>query len=280
MAFEIIDIVETKGTATGVAASLSKMRKAPALLRFSFKPAVFDELGFAEGDRFVVLLGTGEDFGIVRLQKNKAGKAKAVRREVARGAYYFSISLRHRHEFVDRTEKSSDCQWEKIDLTTIEIVLPAWADETNPERKKRIASVPASVAAGQREADRLRREQEEAEERRRQSDARDEEKEKKRLASEILDNSEPEFRASLGVTPLQREFLKLLVAKAGKTVSRDSAMMFLYPDGNYPADDKIIDVMLSHLRKKLPASVTIETIWGGGWKITGDVSSLYEQEGK
>lgn len=278
MAFEIIDIIETASVATGVSAGLAKMRNAPALLRFSIRPGVFAEMGFADGDRFVVMLGTGEDFGIVRLQKNKAGNVKAKRRETGHGGHYFSISLRHRPEFVDRIEKARECQWEKVDLTTIEIVLPAWADETNPEKRKRIAGVPSSVMAGQREADRLRREREDADKRRGEMEAREEEREKRRLVDELMNSSAPEFRTSLALTRSQKEMLTVLIAKAGRTVSRETLMQLLYDEKDSVEGDKVIDVQFSYLRKKLPPAVNIENVRGVGWKITGDTAALYEPE--
>ncbi len=278
MAFEEIEIIETSSASshhTGVSAGLVKVRKGKALLKINLRPHVFKEMGFSEADHFVPMLGTGEDFGMIRLQKNKSGKLRAKLREAAHGAKYFCINLRHRPEFIDRAEKAVTCQWEKIDLTTIEIVLPEWTDETNPTKRKRIAAEPPQVAAGRRDAERMRQEAEEAQRRREEREQRGIESEMRKVVADALKDV-PEFKTELKLTVAEADILGVLASRHGKLVTRDSLMTLVYGvDADELPEDKIIDVWISKIRPKLPLSVSIETIRGQGWRLKGDVKQLY-----
>ncbi|ASY69367.1 winged helix-turn-helix domain-containing protein [Sinorhizobium fredii] len=277
MAFEEIEIIETSTASshTGVSAGLTKVRNGKALLKINLRPHVFQEMGFSEHDHFVPMLGTGEDFGMVRLQKNKNGKLRAKHRSAAHGAQYFCISLRHRPEFVDRAEKAVPCQWEKIDLTTIEIVLPAWTDETNPTKRKRIAAEPPAIAAGRREAERMRQEAEEARRRRDELEQRGLEREMRKVVAEALKDV-PEFKSELGLSKTEAEILAVLANRHGKLVSKESLMTLVYAaDAEAVPDDKVIDVWICKIRPKLPISCMIETVRGQGWRLKGDVKQLY-----
>lgn len=277
MAFEEIEIIETSTASshTGVSAGLTKMRSGKALLKINLRPHVFQEMGFSENDHFVPMLGTGEDFGMIRLQKNKSGKLRAKLRSAAHNAQYFCISLRHRPEFVDRAEKAVPCQWEKIDLTTIEIVLPAWTDETNPNKRKRIAAEPPAVAAGRREAERLRLEQEEAARRREQLEQRGIEAEMRKVVADALKDV-PEFRSELGLSKTEAEILAVLAKRHGKLVTKESLMTLIYSgEADALPDDKVIDVWICKIRPKLPVSCSIKTLHGQGYRLQGDVRQLY-----
>ncbi|OHV85936.1 helix-turn-helix domain-containing protein [Ensifer sp. LCM 4579] len=277
MAFEEIEILTASKTAshTGVSVGLVKIRNGKALLKINFRPHVFEEMGFAESDHFVPMLGTGEDYGMIRLQKNKGGKVRAKLREASHGARYFCVNLGQRPEFVDRAEKAVPCQWEKIDLATIEIVLPAWVDETNPSKPKRIAAEPPTVAAGRREAERMRAEAQAAVRRREESELRQVQSEMRKVVADALKDV-PEFHPKLGLTVAEADVLGVLASRHGKLVSRDSLMTLIYgANADELPDDKIIDVWISKIRPKLPISVSIETVHGQGWRLKGDVKQLY-----
>jgi hypothetical protein len=71
-------------------------------------------------------------------------------------------------------------------------------------------------------------------------------------------------------TPQQRRILIYLVEAEGRTVTRRAIAETLYStrsDDDYP-DEKIIDVHISHIRKKLPETFgVIETAWGRGYRF-------------
>jgi DNA-binding winged helix-turn-helix (wHTH) protein len=279
MAFEAVDIVEAVSSKkTGVSVGLTKIKSCKALLRIMFSPAVFQEMGFVAGDRFIPLLGTGEDFGVLRLQKNKGGAVKAEERSFAHNSRYFAVSLRHRPEFVDRAERAVPCQWEKVDLVTIEIVLPKWSDETNPNRRKAIAAVPQEVRAGLVERQRQEAEQREAEERRERLAQQETAVEMTRLISDALKTDELVFKSSLNLTKNQRALMSALWRQRGKVVSRDSLMTLIYADDpEAPDSDKILDVMVSKIRKRLPPSVALTTVHGSGFRLEATARDLLEE---
>ena len=282
MPFEEIDIIETSaasGKKTGIAAGLTKMRGAPALLRFTLAPSVLDSAGFAAEDRFKALLGDGEDWGMIRLQKNKSGMIRLDARHAMGGTLYYMCSLKHRPEFVDRTEKAQPCQWEKIDLATIEIVLPAWADETNPHRKPKIKAEPPELGAARREAERLAQEAREAQARREEREREDMKDAMREVVAEALGNEDAEaLRDILKFTKTEKQVLAILCRSPGRVVSRDSMATLLYSaDSDDPPDPKIIDVYITKIRNKLPPSVSVKTVHGEGWKVTGEIRDLYEE---
>lgn len=71
----------------------------------------------------------------------------------------------------------------------------------------------------------------------------------------------------------ERRLSMALYDAQGKTVTRESLMSALYFDRTNPDEmpgDKIIDVLIFKLRKKLPDGVSIETIWGRGYRMVID----------
>lgn len=279
MAFEIIEVEEGSSSSkhTGVSVGLSKMRGGKALLKINVRPHVMAEMGFTDQDHFVPMLGSGEDFGMIRLQKNKTGKLRATHRTAAHNASYYCISLRHRPEFVDRVEKAVPCQWEKIDFTTMEIILPPWADETNPNRRKRIAGEPATIVAGRKDADRRRSEAAEADLRRSEREQQDLSREVDRVIADALKDV-PEFRGDLGLSKTETSFLSVLAKKAGRIVTKEALMTLLYADKVDDApDEKVIDVWVCKIRPKLPPGLTIDTVHGQGYRLQGDISALHSE---
>jgi len=82
-------------------------------------------------------------------------------------------------------------------------------------------------------------------------------------------------------SPREAELLGLLVKR--DIVSRETAMVVLYGDRNAPPDDKVIDVYLHHLRKKLAlVGMTIEKRSGQGWLLSAAdkaiIAAMRDQE--
>jgi hypothetical protein len=279
MAFEEVDIVEgASSEKTGVSVGLVKMRSAPAKLRVIIREETFAEMGFALADRFKLLLGSGEHHGIIRLRKDKSGTAKASERSFTGGVTAYMINLQHRAEFVDRTERAVPCQWEKIDLTTVEIILPRWADETGPKARARVPAKPSAMLAAEKEQQRKNAEQAQADERRRQRDLADLEVEALRQIKDAI-ATRREFVEGLHLSPTEDDLLRIFTARPGQLITRESIMTLLYlsrPDD--APEEKIIDVHISKIRKKLPAAVEIRTLHGQGWRLLGNVSCLFELE--
>ena len=75
----------------------------------------------------------------------------------------------------------------------------------------------------------------------------------------------------LPVTAMQTRMLGVLMKF--DLCSRERLFFALYsdrPDSNWP-DDRLIDVQISHIRKKLaPRSISIKTKWGQGWYMEAE----------
>lgn len=280
MAFEEVEVELSTAAkaASGVSAGLVKIKGSPAKLRLMIRAQTFAELGFSAEDRFVLLVGRDEDFGMIRLQKNKAGKIRAAYRKFLGASEAYQINLGRRPEFVDRTEKALPCTFEKIDLVTVEIVLPAWASETDPRAKTRIAAKPPAVVAAERDQARRDAELREAEQRRRELELREVAQEAARQTRQLMAAAKEEFRDELGLTGTEKTILEVLVGKQGKTVSRETICALAYGADVDRPDDAIINVMISKIRPKLPVTVQIKTIHGEGFKLLGVVADLFEKE--
>lgn len=136
MGFERAKIIMKPATVgTGVKVSLAKVRGNTAKMKFSFSEQVAKALGWEKGDKIEVLIGNGEHHGIIRLRKNNSvGDAELIHRKANKGDYY-QLALGNQPMFIDRTEQSRWCQFEKVEDGYVEIVLPRWADETAPAKK-------------------------------------------------------------------------------------------------------------------------------------------------
>jgi hypothetical protein len=278
MAFEEVDVIENVAAATksGISAGLVKMRSAPAKLRLTVRDTVFADLGYTLDDRFVLLLGKGEDHGIIRLRKDKSGKIKPTERNFVGGVRGVQISLGVRAEFVDQAQKATPCQFEKVDLTTVEIILPPWADETRPGKTARIASKPPAIVAAETEQARKEQEEAEARERRRQAELTEVAEEAARQTRQALRGKHREFRETLRLTATETGVLDVLVANAGRLVSKENIHQLVWGMADEMPDIKIVDVIICKIRPKLPISVSLKTIHGQGYKLTGSTADLLE----
>ncbi|TPN11715.1 hypothetical protein [Mesorhizobium sp. B2-1-2] len=121
---------------TGIKCILRKGKASPATTSFSINATIAKQASIADGDGIEVMIGDGEHHGLIRIRKNNsAADTKADGRTTGKGAF-FLIKLGHQPAFVDRSEPSAWCQWELVEDGWIEIVLPKWADETAPNRKR------------------------------------------------------------------------------------------------------------------------------------------------
>lgn len=69
-------------------------------------------------------------------------------------------------------------------------------------------------------------------------------------------------------THSEGEMLRLLARRFGKTVHRDSLYTHLYNNDDSDVNEKIIQVFICKLRKKLAGTgLEIKTAWGMGWSL-------------
>lgn len=130
---------------TGFAASMKKVRAAPAQLILTLRPAVVKQLGWQDRNRISVLLGEGEQRGLIRLAHAADGTALLLRKEAGRHAKaeYFSINLGHIAAFPDRSEAKRWVMFEALADGWVEVVLPRWADTSKPSAAPAAAPSPA-----------------------------------------------------------------------------------------------------------------------------------------
>lgn len=283
MAFEEIRVMAGPAAArSGCSASLLKMRGAPAKLIIQMRESAMEEMGFLAGDRFVALLGTAEDHGLIRLRKDASGSCVLTRREGPRGSAWWNVSLGHLPAFVDRPQKTTDCRWERIDDLTMEIVLPDWADETRPRPAKAISATPPAIGAARREDARLRREAEEVDARRAAREAAEHSEAFADLTRRLDAAQTASFHPRLRLTKSEKALLTILSDRAGRVVSKESLMLLLYGDApDEPPDEKVIDVYVCKIRPKLAGTgCSIETVWGEGFRFTGDDRALRGAEAR
>lgn len=272
---EIEPTPTTTNAHTGATVGLMKARKSKALLRVTMRRNLMEAMGFTEGDRLVALLGQDEDHGVLRLRKDKNGAFKINERNT-RNTTYWQVSLGHRPEFVDRIEAATACQWEQIDLATVEIIMPSWADETRPKIGKAISATPPSVTAGKKDVEAMASERAASDARRQQREAAEEDAAWSELKHRLDDVKTANFDTALKLTRSEKGLLTLLSDRAGRLVSKETLAMLLYADRtDDPPDEKIIDAWVCKIRPKIaPRGCQIETVWGQGFIFHGDTAAL------
>ena len=83
---------------------------------------------------------------------------------------------------------------------------------------------------------------------------------------------------ALHLTPKEYAIVEILMLKAGKTLSRDVLLNNMYSGVEEPGE-KVLDVFISYLRKKLTgagAPGAIETVRGRGFRINPTIPTLQE----
>jgi hypothetical protein len=135
---------------TGFAASLKKVKSAPAQLTLSIRPAVVKQLGWADKNRIAVLLGEGDQRGLIRLAHSGDGSAVLSRREAGKGtrSEYYIINLGHVPVFPDRSEAKRWVKFERLEDGWVEVVLPRWADPQRQPATAPAVSPALSLAQG------------------------------------------------------------------------------------------------------------------------------------
>lgn len=135
MGFERAKIeIKQASIGTGIKVSLAKVRGAEAKMKFVVSVGLAKQFGWANGDKLEILIGNGDDHGMMRFRKNNSvGDAEVVNRKSVKGDWV-SIALGRQTMFVDRAETARWCQFEELEDGWVEVVLPRWADETAPKK--------------------------------------------------------------------------------------------------------------------------------------------------
>jgi len=92
-------------------------------LRIALSKAFAERHELSNGDKFDLLIGTGDETGVVRLVRNTAGILNAA--QGAKGGFTFFCG--HVEQLGDQKRAKQYCAAEIIDAGTIEITLPPWA---------------------------------------------------------------------------------------------------------------------------------------------------------
>lgn len=74
------------------------------------------------------------------------------------------------------------------------------------------------------------------------------------------------------VTPAQSMILAQLLKRS--EITKSALHQCVQRDGSEPTDPKIVDVLVCHLRKRLPGDIKIETIWGRGYYMSPSSKAL------
>lgn len=286
-------VTRPAATGTGFAASLKRIKGAPAVLTFTLREGVAAALGWGDGDVLAVQLGEEEHHGLVRLKPDAGGSARAVRRVAggrAAGAY-LSVSLGHVPAFVNRAEPKKWCQFEALDDGWVEVVLPSWADDTGIKRT-RVAlpsaatlmiaprhggglsgRLPGDPPPGRSALDQMgvpptrgdaRRQ---AEAREAETMADDEAAEAQRMADYA--DRVADLTRLFGLTRIEALYLDCLLD--GRLKSKEALLAAGHEDGA-EVEIKIVDVFIHKLRRKLKTRlVEIETVWGQGYRMSAEM---------
>jgi hypothetical protein len=288
-----------KGTGLGVSLQRTGRGRVRAQLVFSLKPTIAEQFGWVDGDKIEVQIGTDEHHGIIRLRKSEAGSAPLAYRQSGdgrtRGGPWFRLSLGYTPMFVDRSENKRWVLFEALEEGWIEVVLPAWADETGPKAKADrprqsagIAAVarPPAISSGeltsrmmgdppkgrsalsqQRPTPELSRGQARqiAQQREAPAYALAEQAEWTRRAAE--DNVVADLMAAFSLTSSEARLVRELLD--GKLKTRMALHNATYgADPNGGPEISVIDVFISKLRKKLKIkAVEIHTVMGEGYRM-------------
>lgn len=290
-------VLKSADSGSGFAASLKKMRTAPAALSFSLRVKVADELGWRDGTMLAVQIGDGEHHGLIRLKPDDAGTAKVVRRVAGgadnkRGGPYFTVALGHLTQFVDRSEAKKWCRYDAIEDGWIEVVLPSWADETGVKRDRvalpshrtlalappaRSTAIPGDPPPGRSALDQKRLEQPKRSgggvtrgAARRLAEAREAQEHAvlEQVEAEAEQAGADRLAALMKTFRLTGGEARLLKCLMDGRLKSKSALLDAASTDALEVDLKTVDVHVHKLRKKLKGHlVEIETVWGQGYRM-------------
>lgn len=81
------------------------------------------------------------------------------------------------------------------------------------------------------------------------------------------------------LTGKQETLLRALRAVGPNVLHHERAMLALYDMWEDAPDQKILDIMICHIRRKLmeaQAQIRIETVWGRGWRMTPESCAMFD----
>lgn len=125
MAFEKLEVVVAPSR-KGLPASITLTCQGGGRPAFSLalSQTFTAQAGFAAGEKFDLLVGTGDDQGVVRLVRNEDGLIEA---QDAKGGLKFRAG--HIERFGLAKRKKEYCAAEVVTFDSVEITLPPWAME-------------------------------------------------------------------------------------------------------------------------------------------------------
>lgn len=285
----IVKPTTAKFNGTGFGASLAKTKTRQARLLLLVDRATAERLGWTARLHLAVLLGDGEQHGILRMRPESDGTAEVVAKK-ARGGVFFQINLGHIDSFVDRREPKKWCQFEPVEDGWTEIVLPSWADETGPAKRQRVAALPhhnplALALPARASADRLpgdpppgrsaldqrqRPVERTKAEARQMAEAREtsEYEAAKTIAAEhsaAIADRKADMMQTFGLSGIEANYLQSLMD--GRLKTKEALVLTAHENGE-DVELKAADVYVHKLRKKLQTRlVLIETVWGQGYRM-------------
>lgn len=130
-----------------ITVTLARMGRAQQSAMFiKLRSAFVSEVGFTENQAIEVAIGEGEHHGLIRLRPAPEGVASIPLRKMKAGGHSgiavgesYRLSLGHCPQFTNVPQKQRAVAFEVLDgddAGWIELVLPAWADETDPRRRQ------------------------------------------------------------------------------------------------------------------------------------------------
>lgn len=284
---------------TGLSCSLKRLKTGPAQMALNLRPSVAAELGLADKTKLRVMVGSGEHHGLLRFTKDEQGSAVVLERvagdgeEGGRGGPYFTIRLGHMPAFINRSEAKRWCVYELLDGGVIEVVLPSWADETGPNARKRAPADPppeeptpadrrrrlmGDPPPGRSALDVTRGDAHRMAERREapahaSAEARDQRRQ------QVMTNQLARLAKAFGSTPAESRLLHAMLD--GQVKTKEVLLNAIAPEVDTAPEIKMIDVLVSKMRKKLAMrQVEITTHWGTGYQLeprmAAKVKALFE----
>ncbi|WP_140939739.1 hypothetical protein [Prosthecodimorpha hirschii] len=224
-------------------------------LSISIGAELLTRIGADHHSRFDVMVGRGESHGLIRLRKSQKG---IVRPNAAPKGDSLVFNLGWVDVCPARREDAQGCEAEAVDVCTIEIVLPAWSDETRPGRVAPPASNPARGPVPALPAPQTRA-----------LPAPITVPEEVESALDKVPTSVP-YRSIGGLRFSPAEAAIVEVLHRREIATRDALMAATADDiDNDERNGNIIGVHLTKMRGRLFAiGVVLETVTGVGWKIS------------
>jgi len=81
------------------------------------------------------------------------------------------------------------------------------------------------------------------------------------------------------LSKMEERLLRAIRAVGPNLLHHERAMLILYGMWEDMPEQKILDVMICHIRRKLmhaQAQIRIETVWGRGWRMTPESCAMFD----